>query len=116
MIRDEMKKSLTDFERFIDFVERKTGIEFYGDLAQVDVIGDYKDTTGRDLDYCIGSLDDENGEQIAIVTLAHSFGEHGDEDFSYGIDYGLGEISFEEEIPTWREAAEKAVKAIEEAK
>ena len=67
MIRDEMKLNLTDFDKFVDRVERKFGISFYGDLGEGDAIDDYKEETGRDLDYLIGSIDREDG--LPAVTI-----------------------------------------------
>lgn len=113
MIKDEKKKSLTDFEKLVDCVERKFGISFYGDLGQADAIGEYKEETGRDLDYLVGSIDDEQGIPIVTITLGHSFGKKGDEDFNYVVGPQNGEPVYEEGISNWKEAAKKAINATE---
>lgn len=114
MIKDEMKKSLTDFEKLVDCVERKFGISFYGDLDQADAIDDYKSVNGRDLDYLIGSVDDKDGTPMVTVTVGHSFGKRGDEDFMYVVEPAEGEPVYEEGISNWKEAAKKAIKAVED--
>ena len=102
----------TDFDKFVDYVERKMGIEFYGDLDELDAIADYKDLNDRDMDYLIGSIDDEEGMPIVTVSLGHSFGKRGDEDFLYVVEPEADEPIYEEGLTDWKEAAEKAVAAI----
>lgn len=96
---------MTDFEKFVDYVEAKTRVKFYAELAQQDDIDEYKQDTGRDLEYVVGNL----GE-VRII-LGHSFGEEGDEDFMWAVD-DLQEPVINEGITSWKEAAEKSVKYI----
>ena len=102
----------TEFNKFVDYVEKRTGIEFYGDLGEADAISDYKEATGRDLDYLIGGVDDEEGHQLAYITLGYSVGKRGDEDFNYLIEPTEGEPVYEEGLPTWKEAADKVVEFV----
>ena len=115
MIRDEMKLNLTDFEKFVDKVELKFGISFYGDLGEGDSIEAYKEETGRDLDYLIGSIDDEDGLPDVTITIGHSFGKRGDEDFMYVVEPSSGSPVYEYGIPSWREAADRTIEEVEKA-
>ena len=112
MIRDYMKKSLTDFEKLVEYVELRFGISFYGDLDQADAIDDYKSMNGRDLDYMISSVDDKDGTPMVTVTVGHSVGKRGDEAFMYVVEPAEGEPVYEEGISNWREAAKKTVAAV----
>ena len=96
---------MTDFEKFVNYVEAKTRIKFYAELAQQDDIDEYKQDTGRDLEYVVGNL----GE-VRII-LGHSFGEKGDEDFMFAID-DPQEPEIYEGISSWKEAAENCVRFI----
>ncbi len=115
MIRDEMKLNLTDFDKFVEKVELKFGISFYGDLGDGDAIDDYKEETGRDLDYLIGTIDGEDGLPFVTITVGHSFGKRGDEDFMYLVDSTDRAPVYDFGIRSWREAADRTIEEVEKA-
>lgn len=107
-----MKKRLTNFERYIDRVEEKTGISFHETLDEEGDIPEYKKSHGRDLEYVVGEITGENGAPNVKVCLAHSFGEAGDEDFMWAVDFPEEPV-YQEGLASWKEAAENVVKIVE---
>lgn len=100
---------MRNFEKYVEYVEKNTGLDFSGDLGQDDTISDYKEETGRDLDYLVALTDDNSG-----VTIGYSVGEKGDETFNYVVSPTNGETVYEDDIVDWEEAAKKVVKLVKD--
>lgn len=97
MIRDYMKKSLTDFEKLIDYVEEKLNIEFCEVLNE-------KDDVDEDFESVRGFVGDEN----IMVILGHWTVKGEKKGFIYVICYPEEPV-YQGPIDSWREVAEKAV-------
>lgn len=94
MIRDYMKKGLTDFEKLIDYVEEKLNIEFCEVLNEKD----------EDFECVRGFVGDEN---IRVI-LGHWTGKGDKKGFIYAVCYPEEPV-YQGPIDSWREVAEKAV-------
>lgn len=108
MIRDYMKKSLTDFEKLIDYVEEKLNIEFCEVLNEKDAVDEAEETVDEDFECVRGFVGDEN---IRII-LGHWTGKGDKKGFIYAICYPEEPV-YQGPIDSWREVAEKAVKHVE---
>ena len=96
---------MTDFEKYIEYVESETGLEFYGDLGAIDDIGAYREEFGREADYVIARCDTDEHE--IWVKLGHSFGDEDDEDFFWMVELDDEPPKFKNRIENWLHAAEE---------